>query len=177
MATDFTVIDHSDEVLADIDLRIEAALTSIGINCQSYMEQNIAKGVPRHPGQNWYRVNGASGLVGSIGRKMMPSKKEIQVGSDSDHAIFNEYGTGTYAEGGKGRKGWWVYVLGGTEEKSKNTHKVYTEQEARKIVAIMRSKGLDAHMTQGMTPLHFVKNAVVDNIEEYKDIITSTLKK
>lgn len=32
-----------------------------------------------------------------------------QVGSPNEHAIYNEFGTGEFAENGAGRKGGWVY--------------------------------------------------------------------
>ncbi len=36
-------------------------------------------------------------------------KKEVDVGSTLDNAIWEEYGTGEYALNGGGRKGGWVY--------------------------------------------------------------------
>lgn len=37
------------------------------------------------------------------------SKVTGKVGSPNEHAIYNEFGTGEFAENGAGRKGGWVY--------------------------------------------------------------------
>lgn len=91
-------------------------------------------------------------------------KKEARVGSPEWNAVYEEYGTGEYAMNGNGRKGWWVYVIGGDksmEGTSKRSH--YTYEEARRAVAYLRSKGLDAHMTRGKTPNRPIFRAFSEN--------------
>lgn len=165
--------DYSDEVVRTANTRIRAALEAIGIQAVSHAQQNVTKGVPRTKG-SWYVPKGAAGLRGSISHQVKILDSAVYIGTNNEHAAYNEYGTGKFASDGKGRKGWWVYVPNSTV-KGKNSHKIYTEAEARKIVAIMRSEGLDAHMTQGMKPLHFLKNAVTENWEEYKRILRQYL--
>ena len=55
--------------------------------------------------------------------------------------------------------------------------KAYTEAQARRVVAILKSKGLDAYMTNGMKPLHFLKKAAADHTEVYKAIFRKFLQK
>lgn len=174
MSQEITVIDHSKEVLAALERQIEAGLEGVGIQCEGYAQDVIDAGTPRNGG-SWYTSKGGAGLRGSISHKVVMSEKAVYVGTNNDHAIYNEVGTGAFAESG-GRQGWWVYVPGGGKSGT-NTGKVYTEQKARQIVAILKSKGLDAHMTKGMKPLHFLKKAAGDHIDEYKQIIKEHLKK
>ena len=43
-------------------------------------------------------------------------------------------------------------------------------------MAILQSKGIDAHMTKGIKPIHMLKNAVEKNEKEYVQIIEQHLK-
>lgn len=70
------------------------------------------------------------------------------VGTNQSYAIYHEMGTGIYADGG-GRQSPWSY------------------QDA---------KG-EWHRTRGVTPIHFLKNAVANHVREYKAIIEQHLKK
>lgn len=162
--------DHSAEILRELDQKCKAALESCGQQAVSHAKQNITAGVPRHSG-SWYSVTGA--LKNSMDHEVR--KKVCYVGTNQDYAIYNEFGTGRFAEGGKGRKGWWVFVVGGSEKTGKG--KTYSKEEALKVLAILKSKGLDAHMTEGMKPLHFLRNAIQDHVDEYKAIIEEQLKK
>jgi HK97 gp10 family phage protein len=98
------------------------------------------------------------------------------LGTPVEYATYVEYGTGVHGENGGTGAGWWVYVTGGGSGQNKVHGKRYTEQEARKIVAILKSKGLDAHMTQGQKPTHFLKNAVQEHADEYKAITEMILQ-
>lgn len=69
------------------------------------------------------------------------------VGTNQEYAPYHEYGTGIYADGG-GRQSPWAY---------------------------QDNKG-DWHMTRGMKPIHFLKNAIADHLAEYKAIINKFLK-
>lgn len=70
------------------------------------------------------------------------------VGSPLQNAIWEEFGTGEHALKGNGRQGYWVFVAGQESTKSKST-KSYTLPEAKRAVAYLRSKGLDAYYTSG----------------------------
>ena len=54
--------------------------------------------------------------------------------------------------------------------------KIYTKGEAAQVVAILRSKGLDAHMTEGQEAQPFLKPAVADHAQTYRNIIEDELK-
>lgn len=73
------------------------------------------------------------------------------IGNPMERSLWTEFGTGSYAEGGKGRKGYWVYVKGadGAAESPPKGGKSYTLQEAKQIMAMLRADGLDAHITKG----------------------------
>lgn len=167
--------DNSEEIIRKANVNLLAALEAVGIQAVSHAQTNVTKGVPRNAG-SWYTSKGASGLRGSISHKVVADEKYVAVGTNNSHAIYNEFGTGKFASGGNGRSGWWVYVPGSTV-KGSNNHKIYTEAQARQIVAMMRSEGLDAHMTQGMKPLHFLKNAVTEHVDQYKAIIKKYLNR
>lgn len=74
----------------------------------------------------------------------------VHVGSNYENAIWEEFGTGKHALKGDGRKGYWVFVDdgGASGEKSKSP-KTYTLKEAKKVMAILRNKGLNAYYTNG----------------------------
>lgn len=85
-------------------------------------------------------------------------KLSCTVGTNYENAIWEEYGTGAFAEKGDGRKGWWVYVEG--SPKSSGKGKSYsTLKEAKKAMAILRKKGLPAHVTCGKKPRRHFRNA------------------
>lgn len=73
---------------------------------------------------------------------------ECYVGTNQEYAIYHEVGTGIYAEGGNGRKTPWAF---------------------------QDSKG-EWHRTRGVSPVHYIKNAMADHVEEYKGIIEKVLK-
>lgn len=92
------------------------------------------------------------------------------------YAPYVEYGTGIFAEGGKGRQEVpWVYVEGST--KSSNGKTVYTEETARQTVAILRSEGLPAHMTSGQKPKPYMRPALDENRDKIVEILKEGLFK
>lgn len=98
--------------------------------------------------------------------------------SPLEYAPYVEYGTGMHAEKG-GRQGWWVYVkdsAGGFSKKSDSGGKTYTFDEAKKIMAMLRADGLDAHMTCGMHPQPFLRPALHENRENILRILKGGLK-
>ena len=144
MAVDFEVIaDNSAEVLKELDTQVQTALEAVGNQAVSNAKRNITAGVPRNA-YSWYTPTGT--LRNSVSHIVQGDT--CYVGTNLEYAIYNEYGTGIYADGGKGRKSPWMY-----KDKAGNVHK-----------------------TRGMKPLHFLKNAIQDNIEQYKKIIEQYLK-
>lgn len=86
-------------------------------------------------------------------------KLEAKVGNPMQQAIWTEFGTGEYALHGDGRKGYWVYVKGSDGSVDSKGGKSYTLQEAKRIVAMMRSDGIEAFYTKGQTPKRPFENA------------------
>lgn len=83
-----------------------------------------------------------------------------------EYAPYVEYGTGKFSihpQGGR-KELPWVYVEGSTKKSHKKT--IYTDASARKMVAIMREQGLDAHMTYGQEPHPFLRPAIDENREK-----------
>ena len=128
-------IDNSDEVIRELERRMAAALDACGQTAVTHAKDIITAGVPRN-------ADGTStgALKNSI--EHQSDAQECVIGTNLSYAIYNEYGTGIYADGG-GRQTPWAY------------------QDA---------KG-QWHRTNGMTPLHFLKNAVANHVSEYRRII------
>ena len=87
-------------------------------------------------------------LRNSISHTVNDGEPAAYVGTNSEYAPYVELGTGIYAEGGGGRPTPWVY------------------QDA---------KG-DWHMTHGQRAQPYLKPAVADHAQQYRDIIEGELK-
>ena len=87
-------------------------------------------------------------LRNSISHAVDDGEPAAYVGTNSEYAPYVELGTGTYAEGGGGRPTPWVY------------------QDV---------KG-DWHMTHGQRAQPYLKPAVADHAQQYRDIIEGELK-
>lgn len=169
---EFKIIDNSAVIMSAMERQVHAGLEAAGITCESYAKQNIAKGIPRNGG-SWYTPKGD--LQNSIAHQVDDGEKAVYIGTNLSYAKFNELGTGHYAGG---RSGYWVFVKGGgggSSKKGSNTGKTYSLQQAKRVMALLRSKGLEAHITDGLKPLHFLKNAAADHADQYKKIITDFL--
>lgn len=156
-------VDNTDAVLHALEQQKEAALEAIGQQCLSHAKRNLTSSGKRKTGN----------LVNSLTREVRMSEDSVYVGTDLFYAPYIEYGTGAFGENSTG-SGWWVYVEGGGKS-SKVSGKRYDYATAKKIMAILRSKGLAAHMTQGQKPTHFLKNAVEGHKDEYESIAKKIL--
>ena len=115
-------------------------------------------------------------LKQSITHKVIPDEPAAIIGTDNEYAAYVELGTGRFKEGGGGRPGWWVYVKGGSGGGGdRGTGKIYTREQAAQVVAILRSKGLDAYMTEGQEPQPFLRPAAKDHMGTYLNIIKDEL--
>lgn len=92
-----------------------------------------------------------SQTAGSYDYKVDESALGVYIGSNNENAIWEEFGTGIHALHGDGRKGWWVYVTGSPRRSSTKGKSYASPVQAKMAVALLREKGLDAHMTQGKT--------------------------
>lgn len=96
-------------------------------------------------------------LKGSWDYRVDEGDKEATIGSALENAIWEEFGTGEYAVK-QGRSGYWVYVKGSGNTKS-SSPKSYSLEGAKQAVAMLRSKGLDAHYTKGKKPNRTLERA------------------
>lgn len=87
-------------------------------------------------------------LRNSISHRVDPDEPAAYVGTDTEYAPYVEFGTGIYAEGGGGRPTPWVY---------------------------QDDKG-NWHWTAGNPAQPFLKPAVADHAQTYRNIIEDELK-
>lgn len=151
-----TITDNTGLVREALAEAMENALTAIGSTAERYAKEETPVDLGRLRDSMTHVVQGDS----------------VYIGTNVEYAKYVELGTGVYASNGDGRKGWWVYVVGGDENYQSESKKTfYTEQEARRIAAFLRSKGLDAYATNGMKPKHMIRRAVTEHTNEYKQLV------
>jgi hypothetical protein len=131
--------DYSVKVKNAIAEKVIASLYEVG----GEMKSRVARLSRRKTSQT----------AGSYDYKVDEGGLAVHIGSDYQNAIWEEFGTGEHAMNGDGRKGWWVYVTGSPSKSSSTTKgKSYrSPKQAEMAVALLRDKGLDAHMTKGKT--------------------------
>lgn len=118
-----------------------------------------------------YRKTGQT--ADSYEYKVDEGQLAVHVGSNYENAIWEEFGTGVHALNGDGRKGWWVYVEGSsTSGSSKNGKSYSSASQAKKACAFLRSKGLNAHYTNGKKPRRILYKA----FESFKSRIIARAK-
>lgn len=157
--------DNTETFKREFEEKLKTALEAVGLQAEGNAKLEI-ENMPR-------RVD--TGLLrNSITHRVVDNS--VIIGSNTYYAIYVHEGTGKYATKGSTGDGWWVYVKGSTSSKISAHGKRYTEAQARRVVAYLRSKGLDAHMTQGMKPNRFLTNAMEKHRDEYKKIIETILK-
>jgi len=137
-------IDNSENIKGLIDEAGYQYLYSCCIEMEAQTKQNMPPG-------KWY-----SNIKEKWSYKIDEAKGEAIIGNPMEASLWVEFGTGEHALHNDGRKGYWVYVNDGSG-KAPHSYvykggKTYTLAEAKKIVAFMRSKGLDAHCTNGQEP-------------------------
>lgn len=85
-------------------------------------------------------------------------KGEAIVGSPRESVYWEEFGTGSHAANGDGRKGWWVYVKNG-ETRSKTSAVYSTREEAEAVAESMQNENIDAYATNGREPNYTLETA------------------
>lgn len=103
------------------------------------------------------------------------SKYEAIIGNPLENALWVEYGTGEYALNGDGRKDWWVFIEDSSGKSNRESNHYKTKDEAKQMVAYLRSKGIKAGYTKGQQPkrpLHFSFN---QNEKDLKEALKSQL--
>ena len=103
-------------------------------------------------------------------------KGEAIVGSPRESVYWEEFGTGSHAAHGDGRKGWWVYIKNG-ETRSKTGAKYSTREEAEEAAEFLREvKKLDAYATNGRDPNYTLENAFKKNRAKLENRLEQMLK-
>jgi len=86
-------------------------------------------------------------LKNSLTHEVVPDEAMVEIGTNVEYAVYVEYGTGKYASNGGGRSTPWLF---------------------------QDSKG-EFHITSGMKPNHFLRDALQDHKKEYKEIAEAVL--
>lgn len=115
-----------------------------------------------------------SDTVNSWKHKVDVATHTAYIGNPLENAIWEEFGTGEYAINGNGRSGYWVFVKG--QKGSKKIGKSYTLEQAKKIMAILRSKGLEAYYTKGKKPSRAFHKAYTENKSKIINLIQNKIK-
>ena len=102
-------------------------------------------------------------LKGDWKNNIDSGKMEAKVGHPKELAVWMEFGTGEHALNGDGRKGYWIYIDGQGSSAGSNSRSYATLEEAKQAMAILRSKGLPAHITKGHKPMRMLHNAFESN--------------
>lgn len=131
-----TFEDNSENCKNAIKASALAFLYEIGGEIRSQTQRNSRRRTGRTAGTYQYMVD--------------ENELAVHIGSNDENAIWEEFGTGEHSIKG-GRKGYWVYVDTGGAPQAVKGGKRYTKKEAKRIVAIMRKKGLNAYYTNGKT--------------------------
>ena len=189
--TRVTLTDNADLIRRAADEAIQRALERVGQFVEDEAKHELQKDPPRID---------TGALRNSITHTV--KGRTVIVGTNLKYGIYVHEGTGKYNSSGSTGDKYWVFVTGELStitdrqrRKSKryvfkrnfikfvktifyvkNSGKRYTFDEAKKVVAILRSNGLDAHMTNGMKPNRFLRNAIMNNIDKLRDDVEKVLK-
>lgn len=149
MATDIHIevkANRSKEFKDKMKDGVEAALEALGNQAVSHARQIITEKIPRHA-DSWYTPKGD--LKKFTDHQVVMSENAVYIGTDLEYAIYNEYGTGKYADGDKpGKTGpWWFKDDAG-----------------------------NWHRTEGMTAIHFLRDSVQGHESEYEAIVKQYIK-
>ena len=142
--------------LSDYSIQVKEALNDITINwlyeSGNAVESRAKRGC-KMDGQEGTRLSGSYKNVVDEGAG------EAMIGSPLESVYWEEFGTGSHAAHGDGRKGWWVYVKNG--ESRKKTGRTYsTQAEAEETAEFLRKvKKLDAYATNGRDPNYTLEKA------------------
>ena len=81
--------------------------------------------------------------------KVDVNKLEGVVGNPLESSLWVEFGTGEHAINHDGHKGYWVYVPGDSTHSAAYNGKSYTLEEAKRTVAWLKERGVEARYTKG----------------------------
>lgn len=146
MSALFEIIDHSQQAIAEIE-KIEAiALKVIAKQAESYAKLNVTDASREGIDLTQYGEYDNSRVDrGQLRNSITGIVKDgaAYIGSNIPYSVYHELGTGIYASQPGGRQTPWLYYN-------------------RKLGTYMQTKGL--------YPLHFLKNAAANHLDEYEKI-------
>jgi hypothetical protein len=159
--------------LNDYSVQVKAALNSVTkkwLREASFEVESDAKRNVVMDGQQGTK------LKGSYRSEVDEGKGEALVGSPLESVYWEEFGTGSHAAHGDGRKGWWVYVKNG--ETRKKTGATYSSREEAEEAAefLRKVKHLDAYATNGRDPSYTLENAFKTTMPKAKALLAEMLK-
>lgn len=129
--------DNSKEVLAALQNAVERGLAAIGEDAVGYAQENIRRQDAVDTGR----------LLNSI--KYEVRDDEVYIGSDVEHSIYVEFGTGKYYKGGGTPKESWVY---------------FSEVDGK------------FHIAHPMRARPFLKPAAADHTKEFREKLKESLE-
>lgn len=128
------VVDHSGEIGKELRATLLRALERCGSQAEGYAKDLAPYDTNR--------------LKNSITHQVNDDEMSVIIGTDVEDGVYQELGTGIYAEGGGGRPTPWVYQ----DEKG------------------------NWHYTRGNKAHPFLKLALADHTQTYKNIFEDELK-
>ena len=143
---DIEFTDNSVQVKAELNKALVAFLREASAEIKTQAERNTPVGESSQLRRSWDTV-------------VDEGKMQAIIGNTLEYAIYQELGTGEYALEGKGRKGYWVFVKDSSTGSMSRSSKAYTLAEAKRIMAYLRKKGLEAYYTNGTRPKRMLYKA------------------
>ena len=128
------VVDHSGEIGKELRAALLRSLERCGSEAEGYAKDLAPYDTKR--------------LKNSITHQVNDDEMSVIIGTDVEYGVYQELGTGIYAEGGGGRPTPWVYQ----DEKG------------------------NWHYTRGNKAHPFLKPALADHTQTYKNIFEDELK-
>lgn len=156
--------DNSIKVKAVLDESMVAFLYEVAGELEAQAKENMPTG-------HWN-----SQIKNAWGYKVDEEKGIAYVGNPLESSLWVEFGTGEYALNGDGHKGYWVYINDGENHSASYDGKSYTKDEARRVVAMLRTDGYDAHYTKGQHPKRPLFNAFTTKKDSLKNRLAQILK-
>lgn len=147
IVADIKMEDNKQAVLDALNEQVNAWLQAIGEDAAS----TAANKAPVDTGRLKNSINWAiKGDYGASGDTPLsePEDKSVYIGTNVEYAIYHEFGTGTYAEGGGGRKEAWMY----------------------------QDKDGNWHWTHGVPARHYLQFGATAHQDQYKQMLEEKLK-
>lgn len=156
----------------DLSLQVQAAIREHALTALETAANEMTSQVKRRTREPtaWPRD-----VKGSWNYDIDKDRLEARIGSPLQESYWEELGTGEYAINRDGRKGWWVYVEGSTGPTK--SREILTKEEAEQRAAYLRSKGLDAHISNGRPPGRPMQRAFDEEKQNIIAVIEDEVKR